>query len=245
MAKFKPASFLKKIKPSGFLIERTVRLFAILLILLIIPTISNLQLGVTQPLNYESAVIEIEKVQDSQSASPSVKPKQAAADHKIINTKVNPKVEVGSKNLSPLCVGVTEPWKLVPNPEHEGQFIICNAKNDKMATVDELNVAQNDYRVKHGLNNLSINADLCKVAAERAREIATDFSHSGFEPAIERNNIQKSSVGENIASGPLTATQFVEWSWDKSPGHKENMLRDWSEGCGGVYDRFAVFIFAK
>ena len=63
--------------------------------------------------------------------------------------------------------------------------------------------------------------------------------------SIEVDKNSASQARKNIASGPLTAVQFVEWSWDKSPGHRTNMLSDWNEGCGGVFDRFAVFIFAK
>lgn len=152
---------------------------------------------------------------------------------------------VQNKNSHPLCKGVTEPWKLVPDPEKEGQYIICNTeKSNQMATADELNLALNNYRVSHGLNALGIDGTLCAIAGERAREISQNFSHDGFEAAAERHNLQK-SAGENIASGPLTAVQFVEWSWDKSPGHRANMLADWNEGCGGVFDRFAVFVFAK
>lgn len=151
---------------------------------------------------------------------------------------------VQNKSNQPLCKNVTEPWKLVPDPEKEGQFIICNSQTgNKMATADELNLALNNFRVAHGLNALRIDGTLCAIAGERAREISQNFSHDGFEAAIERHNLQKSS-GENIASGPLTSVQFVEWSWDKSPGHRANMLADWSEGCGGVFDRFAVYIFA-
>jgi len=152
---------------------------------------------------------------------------------------------VQSKNSNPLCNGVTELWKLVPDPEKEGQYIICNTeKSNQMATADELNSALNNYRVSHGLNALRIDGTLCAIAGERAREISQNFSHDGFEAAVERHNLEK-SAGENIASGPLTAVQFVEWSWDKSAGHRANMLSDWTEGCGGVFDRFAVFIFAK
>ena len=152
---------------------------------------------------------------------------------------------VQNKNSNPLCKGVTEPWKLVPDPEKEGQFIICNSETgNKMATADELNSTLNNYRVAHGLNALRIDGTLCAIAGERAREISQNFSHDGFEAAVEKHNLQK-SAGENIASGPLTAVQFVEWSWDKSPGHKANMLSDWTEGCGGVFDRFAVYVFAK
>lgn len=152
---------------------------------------------------------------------------------------------VQNKNSHPVCKGITGPWKLVPDPQKEGQYIICNTEtSNRMATADELNSALNNYRVSHGLNSLKIDGTLCAIAGDRAREVSQNFSHEGFEAATERHNLQK-SAGENIASGPLTAVQFVEWSWDKSPGHKANMLVDWDVGCGGVFDRFAVYIFAQ
>ena len=154
--------------------------------------------------------------------------------------------QVIAKSGNPLCVGVTEPWKLVPDPSHEGLYVICNTTSEQMATAAELNIAQNSYRVSHGLNSLTINDGMCKIAAARAKEISTNFSHDGFESAVERSGItDKSSFGENIASGPLSAVHFIEWSWDKSPGHKANMLGDWSDGCAGVYGRYAVFNFAR
>ena len=168
--------------------------------------------------------------------SPSPKPKLPGKPQaQIVQNKTN----------HPLCKDVTELWKLVPDPEKEGQFIICNSQTgSQMGTVSELNAALNNYRVAHQLNALTIDNTLCSIAAGRAVEISQNFSHDGFEAAVGRHNLQK-SVGENIASGPLTSVQFVEWSWDKSPGHKDNMLADWNEGCGGVFDWFAVFIFAK
>lgn len=146
---------------------------------------------------------------------------------------------------NPLCRGIKEDWKMIADPAHNGQYVICNTEKEKMTTVDELNSAQNNYRREHGLNQLSINGELCKIAASRAQEIAKDFSHSGFESAVKGSGLGKSSYGENIASGPLSGVHFVEWSWDKSPGHRENMLGDWTDGCGGVWDKYAVFLFAK
>ncbi|OGD89825.1 hypothetical protein A2W45_04135 [Candidatus Curtissbacteria bacterium RIFCSPHIGHO2_12_41_11] len=180
---------------------------------------------------------EVIQVQEENSQKPEIpKPKLPGKPQTQI---------VQNKNSNPLCKGVTEPWKLVPDPGKEGQFIICNSQTgNKMATADELNSALNNYRVAHGFNALRIDGTLCAIAGERAREISQNFSHDGFKAAVERHNLQK-SAGENIASGPLTAVQFVEWSWDKSPGHRQNMLSDWTEGCGGVFDRFAVYVFAK
>lgn len=100
------------------------------------------------------------------------------------------------------------------------------------------------FNLNRKLNALIIDNTLCSIAQNRVREISQNFSHDGFEAAVERHNLQK-SAGENIALGLLTAVQFVEWSWDKSSGHRANMLSDWNEDCAGVFDRFAVFIFAK
>ena len=141
--------------------------------------------------------------------------------------------------------GFDDFWVLVPDPAHDGEYVICNVVPEKMTTVDELNAAQNEYRRDQGLNTLGIEAALCTVAEQRAKEISTNFSHDGFEAAIDRNGVNRSAVGENIASGPLSGVHFVQWAWDRSPGHRENMLRDWNAGCGGVYGKFAVFIFAK
>jgi hypothetical protein len=223
------------------------KLILIVSVFLIIPLVGNLRLSYSQPLNWEEAIIEVSP------PSPTPKPakkvfKTSIADNQdvILESKENnPEVKVGSTKLSTLCEGVSESWKLVPNPEVKGQYIICNSGSGLMANVDELNSAQNNYRVNNGLNALSISGELCTIAAERAVEVSKNFSHDGFEVAVDRHSLQKNAVGENIASGPLTAVQFVEWSWDRSSGHKANMLGDWSEGCAGVHDIYAVFIFAR
>lgn len=155
---------------------------------------------------------------------------------------VSGKIAVSS---NPLCKGLKDPWTLIADPSHEGEYVICNVVPEKMTTVEELNSAQNEYRKDHSLNSLSIDSQLCMVASQRAKEISTNFSHDGFEAAVDRNGVNRSAVGENIASGPLAGVHFVQWAWDRSPGHKGNMLGDWSVGCGGVYDKFAVFIFAR
>lgn len=154
--------------------------------------------------------------------------------------KVLAKSTVGS-----VCKDIKDSWTMVPNSSGEELFTICNVKTEKMAIADELNIAQNNYRTGHGLNTLNINLGLCRIAASRAKEIANSFSHDGFEDAVDSSGLGFGSYGENIASGPLSATKFVEWSWDRSPGHKANMLGDWSDGCGGVADKYAVFLFAR
>jgi len=238
MRKLSWVKLLLKFKPPEYLRIQVGRLLLTLTLFLLIPSVVNLRLGNAQPAISDESVLELPIISPP---APPAKTKDVVLD----TQQPNPTVKVGSKNLSGLCSGVTESWKLVPNPDVQGQYVICNSETGQMANASELNTVQNNYRVNNGLNSLSISGELCTIATERAREVADNFSHDGFEAAINRHNLQKSSVGENIASGPLTAVQFVEWSWDKSPGHRANMLGDWSEGCGGVYDRFAVFIFAK
>lgn len=160
------------------------------------------------------------------------------------NSNKQEKVLAGSTRSS-VCTDEKDPWTIVPNGDDKEIYTICNVKTEKMATAEELNVAQNNYRAGQGKSRLSINSGLCGIAEVRAREIAKSFSHSGFEGAVKGSGLGFSSYGENIASGPLSATRFVEWSWDKSSGHRANMLGDWSDGCGGVSDKYAVFLFAK
>jgi len=159
----------------------------------------------------------------------------------------NDSVKQGDTNSDnkALCRDIEEDWKMIPDPSHAGQYVICNTSQEEMTTASELNAAQNSYRTKQGLSALNINAELCKIAANRAAQVSKNFNHDGFKGAVEGSGVAKNSYGENIASGPLSGVHFVEWSWDKSPGHRENMLADWTDGCGGVYDKYAVFLFAK
>lgn len=194
------------------------------------------------PLLHEAAVYSLVK------PSPSLKPKPIpVALTSPKNTEVAPienKV-LSSSGSNNLCQGKKESWTMVSDPSHEGLYTICNVTVEKMATVDELNSVQNDYRQSHGLGALNINSGLCRTAGERAGEISLNFSHDGFEAAIKRSGLDKHSFGENIASGPLDAVHFVQWSWDRSPGHRANMLGDWTDGCAGVSGKYAVFLFAK
>lgn len=167
------------------------------------------------------------------------------------NSNPNPSPKDSTQNSpsdssrSTLCKGVEDDWKMIPDPSHEGLYVICNTTSEKMTSVGELNNAQNNYRVEHGLNSLNINSKLCEIAASRAVDVSKGFSHDGFKSAVEGSGLEKTSYGENIASGPLSGVHFVEWSWDKSSGHKANMLGDWTDGCGGVSGKYAVFLFAK
>lgn len=216
------------------------KFLGLVLILATLVNISQIKsLQTNLPLSHgEKPVIERGLPSPLPQATPTAKSQNVAKQVESVGGRV------GSSS-NPLCKGITDYWALVPDLTHEGEYVICNVVPEKMTTVDELNAAQNDYRRDQGLNTLGVDAILCTVAGERAKEISTNFSHDGFESTIERNDVNRSAVGENIASGPLSGVHFVQWAWDRSTGHRENMLRDWSAGCAGVYNKFAVFIFAK
>jgi uncharacterized protein YkwD len=85
----------------------------------------------------------------------------------------------------------------------------------------------NEDRAKHGLPLLEMNALESSLAAEHSREMAAGkvrFGHEGFNSRAK--TIQKAlgstTIGENVASGPMTARQVVD-GWLHSAGHKKNI----------------------
>ncbi len=83
----------------------------------------------------------------------------------------------------------------------------------------------NEERARYGLSQLAIDEGLMEVARRRATEIVSNFSHDGV-----------CQCAENIAqTGNAPASTFVSM-WINSPGHHENILRDWAVRIGvGVY----------
>lgn len=82
----------------------------------------------------------------------------------------------------------------------------------------------NNYRTAVGLPELTMSGYLNSLAQQRAIEIASDFSHGGF----------RGCNGENIAKGYFN-TWDVVGAWSCSPGHYENMVRDWFTEYGFGY----------
>jgi len=138
-------------------------------------------------------------------------------------------------------------YELEPDPQGREGFYIMKAKPDEtMATVEELNQAVNLYRQTHNLNQLQIEDSLCLIANERAHEIQEEFSHDRFGQHVQAgdyNHTGFSRIGENLWQGSFSGVHIVEFGWDKSPGHRANLLGDWSKGCAGVFQTNAVFIF--
>ena len=96
----------------------------------------------------------------------------------------------------------------------------------------------NDERVKNGLEVLETETAIQDAANIRAKENATNFSHTrpdgtSFSTAISG---KYSHTGENIAysTGNVTAEKFVSM-WMASSGHKANILGDYTGIAVGIY----------
>jgi uncharacterized protein YkwD len=85
----------------------------------------------------------------------------------------------------------------------------------------------NDDRSKHDLPPLRMNTMESSLASKHSHDMASGkvkFGHDGFNARAK--SIQKSlgstEVGENVASGRMTAREVVD-GWLNSPGHKKNI----------------------
>lgn len=88
----------------------------------------------------------------------------------------------------------------------------------------------NVERSKRGLNELTLNTELSKVATLKSQDMINKnyFSHtsptygSPFD-MMKKFNISYKTAGENIAMGQKTPAQVVE-AWMNSEGHRANIL---------------------
>ena len=96
--------------------------------------------------------------------------------------------------------------------------------------VEEVVVLTNSYRAQHGLQPLTLNANLSISAQVHSEDMALSdfFSHTGSDGTKVRDRAvaagyQSSYVGENIAAGYITAEEVVR-GWMNSPSHRDNIL---------------------
>jgi uncharacterized protein YkwD len=85
----------------------------------------------------------------------------------------------------------------------------------------------NDDRRQHNLKLLQLNDMESSLAFKHSQDMAAGkvkFGHDGFNSRARA--IQKAlggiEIGENVASGPMTAREVVD-GWLNSPGHKKNI----------------------
>jgi len=101
-------------------------------------------------------------------------------------------------------------------------------------TALELMKQINDFRAGKGLGSFSTDGYTCSFAVTRAKEIESDFSHSGFRNRIDGKSLPYPSftgISENIAmnSDPNAVVQ----GWIDSPGHNENLSNSHAHACVG------------
>lgn len=115
-----------------------------------------------------------------------------------------------------------------PTPEPTPAPITGSVQSDLAAQV----VSQtNAERLKAGLGELRVDAELTRAAQVRAREIVQSFSHTRPDGS-SWSTVSSSAYGENIAMGQQTADKVMA-AWMTSQGHRENILRP-SFGSIGV-----------
>jgi uncharacterized protein YkwD len=103
--------------------------------------------------------------------------------------------------------------------------------------------AHNRERAKEGHKPLSLSPTLCRAAAIHAKDIAArgTLDHKGSDGSTSVDRVKRVHyayvrVGENIARGPRDADGVVRM-WMKSPGHRANILADYTElGAARVED---------
>ena len=101
--------------------------------------------------------------------------------------------------------------------------------------VDALVVAHNHARNQEKLGPLKLSPKLCESAAIHARDMAKHqkLDHTGSDGSTVADRVKRVGyiyvrVGENIADGQKTVNQVMD-TWMKSPGHRANILGDYTE----------------
>lgn len=102
----------------------------------------------------------------------------------------------------------------------------------------------NEERVKVGLNPVTINMGLCKVARIKAEEMVEldYFSHESPNYGSHTDTVKKFDIeckwaGENISRQGGTYASGVMWSWMNSEGHRNHILNPKLKEIGvGVAD---------
>jgi uncharacterized protein YkwD len=102
-------------------------------------------------------------------------------------------------------------------------------------TAASLLSAHNRERGLAGRKPLKLSTRLCESAAVHARDMATHgkLEHKGSDGSTVADRVKRKGytyvrVGENIAEGQKTV-DHVMTSWMESPGHRENILDDFTE----------------
>lgn len=154
----------------------------------------------------------------------------ASATHTVVKGdtmwKLAVKYQVGTSEIIAANPHITNPNLIYP-----GQVLtIPQTDNTVRAFEREVVRLVNEQRVRNGLNPLTENWELSRVARYKSQDMADNryFSHtsptygSPFQ-MIRSFGISFRTAGENIAYGQRTAQAVVN-AWMNSSGHRANIL---------------------
>jgi uncharacterized protein YkwD len=128
----------------------------------------------------------------------------AGASVMFLGTTVKNKLQIDLQTPTPTPVHVLDPYKIYD--------------------------LVNDYRSSKGLSKLLFNPAMCSFAEERLKQIHTDWSHKGYEEAVNNNlycvNHGTSGLwcGENLGKDFYTENDQL-YAWLASPEHLANIVK--------------------
>jgi uncharacterized protein YkwD len=132
---------------------------------------------------------------------------------------------------SPAAAGTGAPSGFGGTVAGTTQNSTCTVPQNDDSLADEVLQLVNLERAQHGLDPVTFDPALSRVAEDYACEMIdqTFFDHvnpyTGVGPGqrLTDAGYPFHSMGENLAAGQTTAREAVE-AWLDSPGHRENML---------------------
>ncbi|MBS1599824.1 MAG: CAP domain-containing protein [Bacteroidetes bacterium] len=133
----------------------------------------------------------------------------------------------------------------------QSHTVKINEPSPKKTIEEDILYYVNQDRKSKGLQPLKLNDVESSFATEHSRNMATGkvaFGHDGLTARAKK--IQKqlggiTAVGENVASGQMTAKEAVE-GWLQSPGHKRNIEGDFTlTGIGWAKDKKGMIYFTQ
>lgn len=126
----------------------------------------------------------------------------------------------------------------------------ADSSNARAGMDEQILYYTNKFRASKGLKPLVLDATISQQARRHSKDMAngsTGFGHEGFEERVA--NVSKkmgrvASAAENVAYGTLDAEAVVN-GWIKSPGHRKNMLGDYTLIGIGTADKGRITFFTQ
>lgn len=164
---------------------------------------------------------------------------------------ISPSLTPTEKLLLPTPTDFIQEWGVAKQID-DNTWTMKIGEDERIGTPEEIFLALNLYRSRHGSNPLSWNDDLAQYAETRVDHYATigqTDKHEGFMKFVEEpNNVRGlgfNALGENSSQGfKLNATHLIEWMYAGDEPHNKNQLNpEWTHVGIAVKDTFTELIF--